>query len=391
MKINKLRQNIVKYFILAVFLIMSLICIIIIFLSFAATKNAINSNLDGVYKEMSSSGEDIALRLPKSYYFKLDSDNNIIKFATDGSFLEEKKVYEMLSEVLKGNEEVLSNNIYYKVYIEGEYKVYVFVDATSEMTAFNNTVFISTITCISSFILISSFSFLISKWVVKPYEESYENEKKFLTNASHELKTPLTIISSNNELIVKEYGNNEYSSSISNQINRMIKLINEMISLNKINETYIKKAEFVEFSLTELLYEAITPYINFFKEKEINYKLNIEENITYKGSEENIFKLFSLLLDNITKYIGGRKEVEISLTKNKSKIKVIFLNSVDEIDENKLNEIFNRFYTIEESHNSSKTGFGIGLSLAKEIVSLHKGDIVAKTNETNDFVIEIDL
>lgn len=392
MKITKLKHNITKYFILTVFLIMSLICGIIILSSYFAMKNTIESNINSVYKQTLLNSEEIgAERLPKSFYFKVDKNGKIVSSEADGEFIDEKKIEDMLHSVMEGKTDLIYKNINYKVFEEEEYDVYVFVDSTSEMTSFNNTIFISTLTCISSFILISSFSFIIAKWVVKPYEESYEKEKKFLTNASHELKTPLTIISSNNDLIVKEFGENEYSESTDHQINRMVKLINEMISLNKINETYIKEEDFTSFSLTELVYEAITPYINIFKEKDIKFNYDIAEDVEYKGSEENIFKLFSILLDNINKYIGGRKEINFTLTTFKKKIKITLANSVDELNEEKLLHVFDRFYTGEESHNSSKSGFGIGLSLAKEIVELHKGKIEAKTNENKDFIIEIEL
>lgn len=181
--------------------------------------------------------------------------------------------------------------ITFRVYCDNNQTQIVFADSTNEMQNIRTTFIGSYFVALSSAALLSVLSWVIAKAVIKPYEKTYQNEKRFLTDASHELKTPLTVIYNNNELMIKEYGDNKHTESTKKQIGNMMDLIAEMITLNKLNEVG-SNINHEEFSLTDSVYEAITSYDEMFVSKGITFDKQIEENINIYANEESIFKLY---------------------------------------------------------------------------------------------------
>lgn len=265
---------------------------------------------------------------------------------------------------------------------------YVIIDANAEISSFNDTLTISSIICAVSFVSISIFSYFVSKILVKPYEQSYANEKRFLTNASHELKTPLTIISSNNELAIKDFGNQEEFKSTANQVKRMTVLVNEMVTLTKLDEESLSKVEYKEFNLTDLLYEAVSPYVPGLKARGVNVNLDIDEDVTLNRNETQCFKMFSIFLDNMNKYTNDNGEVLISLKKTNKGVNLVFKNTSIGLDPKKSEHLFERFYRMDESRDSSIRGYGIGLSIAKKLANLNKAKLTPKVTDS-DFTMYI--
>ena len=285
----------------------------------------------------------------------------------------------------------LSNNIFKENKNDGFYNYFYFyksnntavvLDARSEKEALNSTYIVSTSICLSAFVLITTFSFLFSKKVIRPYEKNYESQRRFLTDASHELKTPLAIISANLDVLESENENNKWVNSSQEQISRMRNLINEMVSLNKIEELNgnTKKEK---FNMSDSLLEAIESYESLSIDNNIKFTYNVPENIIYDGDESLILKLYGIFLDNAFKYVSKDGWIDISLKDNKKKVVLIFSNSVEDVDEEKLKYCFDRFYTLDESRSKSRSGFGIGLSIAQAIVKEHNGEIKTYLKENN--------
>lgn len=310
------------------------------------------------------------------FYYEVDDENNVTYSYISNKF-DDGRMSNFLQIAISNNDDFNSiDKIYYKRYITDETKSYLLIDARAEFESYTSTLQISLIICGISAVLITIASFFISGLIIRPYEKSYEKEKRFLTNATHELKTPLTIISSNNEILEKDYGKLDALVSSDKQIKRMVKLINEMVLLHKIDES--KKGNESEFNIDELLYEAVEPYINIFKENNIDLTLNIDENVTVKKNMDMIFQLFSIMLDNMRKYTTKDGKAIISLKSNKNKsVEILFANTSSDLDKNKISHVFERFYKMDESHSKKIEGFGIGLSIASEIVKLNDGNIKA--------------
>lgn len=317
--------------------------------------------------------------LLKRFFFITLNDGTYSYYRNNMFPFNEKELTALSDKIFNGNSVNGFYNYYY-YYKEGNKAVV--LDGRSEKESLNSTYIVSTSISFSAFVLITVFSFLFSKKVIKPYEKNYESQRRFLTDASHELKTPLAIISANLDVLENENTNNKWISSSQEQISRMRNLINEMVSLNKIEELNgnIKKEN---FNMSSSLLEAIESYEALSLDNNIKLTYDIPENICINGDESLILKLYGIFLDNAFKYVNKDGSINISLIENKKKVILTFSNSVIDIDEEKLKYCFDRFYTLDESRSKSRSGFGIGLSIAQAIVKEHDGDIKTYLKDDN--------
>ena len=317
--------------------------------------------------------------LLKRFFFITLNDGTYSYYRNNMFPFNEKELTALSDKIFNGNKADGFYNYYY-YYKEGNKAVV--LDGRSEKESLNSTYIVSTSISFSAFVLITVFSFLFSKKVIKPYEKNYESQRRFLTDASHELKTPLAIISANLDVLENENTNNKWISSSQEQISRMRNLINEMVSLNKIEELNgnIKKEN---FNMSSSLLEAIESYEALSLDNNIELTYDIPENICINGDESLILKLYGIFLDNAFKYVNKDGSINISLIENKKKVILTFSNSVIDIDEEKLKYCFDRFYTLDESRSKSRSGFGIGLSIAQAIVKEHDGDIKTYLKDDN--------
>lgn len=313
-------------------------------------------------------------------FFFITLNNNSYTYYRNNMFpLNQNELTTLSNNIFKGNK---NDGFYNYFYFYKSNNTAVVLDARSEKEALNSTYIVSTSICLSAFVLITTFSFLFSKKVIRPYEKNYESQRRFLTDASHELKTPLAIISANLDVLESENENNKWVNSSQEQISRMRNLINEMVSLNKIEELNgnTKKEK---FNMSDSLLEAIESYESLSIDNNIKFTYNVPENIIYDGDESLILKLYGIFLDNAFKYVSKDGWIDISLKDNKKKVVLIFSNSVEDVDEEKLKYCFDRFYTLDESRSKSRSGFGIGLSIAQAIVKEHNGEIKTYLKENN--------
>lgn len=339
---------------------------------------ALNYPLEEPNKQGEINDKNYGNLLKRFFFITLNNDsytyyrNNIFP-------LNQNELISLSNQIFKGNKE---NGFYNYFYFYRKDNKAVVLDALSEKEAIISTFVVSASISLSAFILITILSFLFSKKVIRPYEKNYESQRRFLTDASHELKTPLAIISANLDVIENENQNNKWVESSQEQISRMRNLINEMVSLNKIEELNgnIKKDN---FDMSSSLLEAIGSYDSLSIDNNVKLTYDVSENIHINGDENLILKLYGIFLDNAFKYVNKNGFINIILKENKRKIILTFSNSVDEIDEEKLKYCFDRFYTLDESRSKSKSGFGIGLSIAQAIVKEHDGDIKTYLSDNN--------
>ncbi|MEE1009953.1 MAG: HAMP domain-containing sensor histidine kinase [Agathobacter sp.] len=282
----------------------------------------------------------------------------------------------------------------YKSFVkEGETSsniLYVFLDCERELDSFWNTIFASIFISVISYIIIFYMVCHFSKKILKPVAESYEKQKRFITDASHEIKTPLTIIDANTEIIEMTMGENDWTISTKKQIKRLTDLTEKLVFLSRMDEENTR-LEMEEFSLSEALLDTIHPFSSVAKAKGKTLTYDIISDINYYGDEKNIRQLISILLDNALKYSNENGEISIKLyTLGKNKIITVW-NSVENISSGKHDELFDRFYLLDESRNSQTGGFGIGLSVAYAIVKAHKGTIKAKSDDEKSILFTITL
>lgn len=327
----------------------------------------------------------------------ITSDEDYIFDDNHIASVSESEAISMASSILKKSKTKGFNDVYrYQVFSDVEenvvvdgvkskvtyqYKI-IFLDCRESISSFKNFVitcsWVSAVGLLAFFILV----FLLSIKVFMPVKKSYEKQKRFITNASHELKTPLTIISANNEILELEYGENEYSKSIDKQIKRMTSMVNNLTMLARLDEA--DKIEKTNCNLTSLCYEAIDTYTPVFKTSEKKFTYDIAEGVDLICDQKLMSQLVALILDNANKY--SLTFVNMTLLKTPKEIIFSVENDAD-VKENDGNIFLERFYRSSEARKT-KEGSGIGLSLVKEIVDLHKASLDINV-ENNKFKITI--
>ena len=261
----------------------------------------------------------------------------------------------------------------------------IYVDWTRQVEVAENFLLASIVISFMSLIVVFILAYLLSDKVLAPIIKGYEKQSRFIANASHELKTPLTIISANSELVEIEYGENESTQAILKQINKLNKMVNSLTLLSKL-EKYKKHKNSDSFNLSKLLEETILEYSFILEKYKVN--LDIEEGIEYYGVDGLIRQLICIVLENAAKY--GLTTIDISLHKNNKKVELTFKNDVTEIEQGNLKKYFERFYRSSDVRSTKIEGSGIGLSICSEIVEFHNGSIKAR-GEDNFFIIKITL
>ena len=263
----------------------------------------------------------------------------------------------------------------------------IFLDKSGEMHTFSIFLYSSIIITVIALIFTFLTSSILAPFAIRPIIESYEKQKKFITNASHEIKTPLTIVSANIEIMELTSGENKWTKNSKEQIFRLTDLVNNLVYLSRMEE--IETIYKADFSLTEMAEMVAESYENIAMADNKHFSSKIQSEINYNGSEKDISQLFYILLDNAFKYSNENGTVDLTLEKHGNKTVITVTNSVISIEKGNHAEFFDRFYREDSSHNSEKTGFGIGLSLASTIVQAHKGKISAKSNNQNSITLEI--
>ena len=243
-------------------------------------------------------------------------------------------------------------------------------------------VVISAVGILAVFLLVLFFS----KRIVRPVAESYEKQKRFITDASHEIKTPLTIIDVSTEVLELEQGENRWTGSIRNQVHRLASLTENLISLTRMDEES-NRLDMAIFSLSDAVLESALPFLPLAESRGKKYTLQIEPDISYLGSEQSIRQLVCILADNAVKYSSPDGEIVLILKRLGKSITLVCKNTVVAIEKGDHDIFFDRFYRADASRNSETGGSGIGLSLARSIVAAHKGKITAKSEDCSSIVI----
>ena len=245
-----------------------------------------------------------------------------------------------------------------------------------------NSIIISLIVILSVLILVV----MVSKKVIAPIQQGYQKQKQFITDASHELKTPLAIIRSNTDVLELENGNSKWTKNIQNQVDRLTSLVNSLVVFSRMEER--DSVEKVRFNLSQALYSRINDFeelANFQKKHIVSC---IDDSIFYKGEQQAIVQLMDILLENAIKYAPKETEINVILKKNRKHATMKISNKAN-VKKGDLSKVFDRFYRLDESRNSTIKGYGIGLSMAQLIAEKHKEVIKAYSPEDGIFRIEM--
>ena len=273
----------------------------------------------------------------------------------------------------------ISNYRYYMDKDDDITNIY-FIDIASAMQGFLSFLYISLAIAIVSLILVIVVSKVIARPVMSPMIDSMEQQKRFITDASHEIKTPLAIISANTDVLELMNGKNEWTDSIKKQTARLDSLIKQLLMLDKLDSTDAKDT-FVEMNMSEEILDTVKSFYTLAEAKGKTLSYDIDEDIMIKGFPTAISQLASVLIENATKYATEGSNIEVSLKREGKRAVFSVINEGEPIDEEELTKLFRRFYRPDTSRTRTTGGFGIGLSIAKSIVDAHGGEIDAHNLE----------
>lgn len=245
-----------------------------------------------------------------------------------------------------------------------------------------------------SLIVLLIISIYFTNKSIKPIKEAFDKQKEFITNASHELKTPLTIIKTNLSLILNNKNdtiNNQikWINYIDNQTNRMSTLINEMLTLSKLDIDE-NKIILDKINVSNIIDSMLLMFEAIIYENNITLYTDIHKDLFINADKESIKKLFSILIDNAIKYTNKNGKINVYLYNKKNKVVLKVENTGYGIPKENLDKIFERFYRVDDSRHIETGGYGIGLSIANAIVKQHNGRIYANSelNKTTSFIVE---
>lgn len=268
----------------------------------------------------------------------------------------------------------------WRVVEDGDDITVIFLDCEENFSFRQATGMIVGALCLLFPILITLIFGLFSRRVMVPFEENAKRQKQFITDASHELKTPLAIISANAEVLAYKNGENEWIRNITGQTAHMAKLIDDLLALAKMDE-YEEDPALTEVNLTELLRQQFNDFEEVFRKKHVKLQTRFTGEIFLTANERQLAMLLSLLTENAAKYVteGGIVRITLSAT---AKAAVLEMENTAELEETlDLENLFDRFYRPDSARNSQTGGQGIGLSTARRIAERNGGSLTAKRTE----------
>lgn len=265
----------------------------------------------------------------------------------------------------------------------------IFLDCTDYFDSQKATLNIAIVLSVMFALLVSFIFASLSSKILKPFEMNQRSQKQFITDASHELKTPLAVISANAEVLKYKNGENEWTNNIISQTEKMSKLINQLLILTRMEEVGdAEKKELLDYS--EIVNNSLNKFREVINGRNATVKTMIDDSVKVIGVRNQIENLSDILIENASKYVTEGGEVTVSLNSSGKKTMLCVYNSAELGDGFDPERIFDRFYRTDRSRTSSTGGHGIGLSIAKRISEEHRGKIEARVKENGvEFIVMI--
>ncbi len=350
--------------------------------TFSIMDSRVDEKLELVYTEFDAAAQNSVSYDMHFFAVKVREGNEI--YVIPGSIKEDMVsrgiAYAAMLEDERDDSDYIDEYKYKRFDMGDGEKLYFFLDCTRELKDFNTFVFLSVGTSFAGILVVYLLIRIFSNIALRPAAQSYERQKSFVTDAGHELKTPLAIIAANADILELENGESEWIDSIRVQTERMKKLTERLVYLSKMQEgaSVLKKTE---LNFSDLVYEAAEPYLAPAMANNRTLNININEDSYINGNEDAICQLVSILLDNAIKYSNDGGIIGVNISTDGKRVMLTVFNTVDKIEPGEHNRFFDRFYRADESRNSKTGGSGIGLSVAKEIVASHGGSISAYSRD----------
>ncbi len=325
-----------------------------------------------------------------------------VTFSEDGTAAEtditriaavnEAEAQKLASEVYKsGSASGFSGNYRYIFYTGDDgNKTVIFLDCTRSLNNFKDFLFASALVSVIGAAAVLLLVCLLSKRVMRPVQESYDKQRRFITDAGHELRTPLTIIDADVSVQEMDTGSSEWLDDIKAQTSRLAGLTNDLVYLSRMDEGG-SRIQMIDFPISDLAADIVGSYRERAQVEEKDLTAQITPMLSCCGDEKAISKVVGILLDNALKYSSGRGNICLTLAKRGKYVELAVTNSVDQVDEQTLQHMFDRFYRADSSRNSAKGGYGIGLSIVSAVAAAHRGKVTASAPDPHTIRIAVSL
>jgi len=360
----------------------------------AVAKNETPSELTSTEtKDESKPSEDFNnIKFMDSIIYTVLLDDNNIKDVINHSNnnLSEEKIKNIANKILTSNPQTISIGFLYLSdysYSFNEKESLIIIDNSSTKTKLLNYLLVTTIIFILLEAIIYIISHKIAKWITEPVNKSFERQKEFIADASHELKTPLSVIIASAEAYENNPQEKRWLDNLKNEANRMNNLITDLLDLASTEkaETFTKQ----KGNLSKTIELSVLTFEGKAYEQKIKLKYNIERKIEMLYDENSIRELVEILLDNALKHSKIKKTINISLKEVSNHIEFTVTNEGDPIPPGEEEKIFERFYRVDKSRNRKENRYGLGLAIAKNIVTNHNGKITAQSeNNLTTFKVQ---
>ena len=318
------------------------------------------------------------------YTFILDRNNNITRRISHNENSFDNKIIDKANKIISNNyssnvkiNSLYFNNISYN-FMSGKYLV--IVDTSNIRYRLLSLLLISIFMLGLFEVFVYYVSKKITKWITQPVEETFNKQRDFIADASHELKTPLAVMMASIDCIEVNKKNEKYINNIKSESDRMNNLITKLLDLSK-SESEPNKELYEINNLSKIVEKRALVFESLAFENNVSIDTKIENDIMLKCSKNEIDEVISILIDNAIKHSYKNSIIKVNLYKEKNNIILDIINNGDNISNEELDKIFERFYRSDKSRNRSNNRYGLGLAIAKNIVNNHDGQILAFSKE----------
>lgn len=332
--------------------------------------------------EIRNGRDAAAAGLGNSYTILLNEDNTVASWTSERTDLySDEQVSAMAESILaeKKSSGRIGTQFYRVAESDGQKKLLVLdarLDYLSASSTLRSVILITAAACL----LLSLLAAILIRRMVQPVEEAFTRQKQFVSDASHELKTPLAVISANAEVLEQEIGENEYLGYIRSEVKRTDALVRNLLTLARLDRGG-NKTEMKPFDLSHALLDVVLPFESTVYEAGKTLETEIPDGITCTGNEEMIKQLAVILLSNALKYSDAGGRIRISLNARGKQREIRVFNTGEPIAPEDREKIFDRFWRADAAHSRETGGHGLGLAIARSIVETHGGKISVESAE----------
>jgi len=379
--IKALKRKIVIVLMTILILLLAGILLTINIVNYTSNQHRAEEILEKIAKISDKKGPELGqnehnLRAVQYYIAMMNSNGELLSMTSQGEFeIEDESLNELVDRIYhSGIDRGTIDYFDFQVQRTTTQIRIVLIDNSVILEQLHAATLYSIILGLAGSIILFFVSIIIAGWIVKPVRDAFEKQKQFISDASHELKTPLTIMNANIDALEHEHGKSKYFGYIKEEITKMTALINQLLSLARVEDTQ-GKASYIKFDLSHAVESASLPFESVAFEKTVQLEIEITESLSLVGNEDQIMQLVAILVDNAIIHTKENGVVKIKLTAEKSKNILIVQNEGESIPIEEREQIFERYYRSDKSRSRSEGRYGLGLAIAKSIVEAHKGKI----------------